>query len=83
MIDVPKYLAGRELVTSELYQFDDQPENFRVWQSSFVNSIRDLDLTRNEELDLLTKWLGKESSSHVSRLRSAHFNNPGVALKSR
>ena len=63
MIDFAKYLARRELVTTGLTKFDDQPESFRAWQSSFLN----LDLTAGEELDLLVKWLGKESSEHIKK----------------
>ena len=32
-------------------------------------------------LDLLTKWLGKESSNYVKRLRSVHIANPNAALQ--
>ena len=81
MADFVKYLARRELVTTSLNQFDDQPESFRAWQSSFLNAIRGLDLSPSEELDLLTKWLGKESSNHVRRMRQVHVNNPGAALR--
>lgn len=80
MTDFVKYLACQELVTTRLNQFDDQPESFRTWQSSFLNAIRGLDLSASEESDLLTKWLGKESSHHVRRIHLAHVNNPEVAL---
>lgn len=48
----------RELITTGLTKFDDQPESFRAWQSSFFNATQGLDLTAGEELDLLVKWLG-------------------------
>lgn len=32
MIDFAKYLARRELVTTGLTKFDDQPKSFRAWQ---------------------------------------------------
>ena len=81
MIDFAKYLARRELVTTGLTKFDDQPESFRAWQSSFLNATQDLDLTASEELDLLVKWLGKESSEHIKRMRAVHVTNPEAALQ--
>lgn len=80
MTDFVQYLARRELVTTGLIQFDDHPESFRAWQSSFNNAIRGLSLSASEELDLLTKWLGKESSRHVRTIRQVHVNDPNAAL---
>lgn len=80
MIDFAKYLARRELVTTGLTKFDDQPESYRAWESSFLNATQDLELTASEELDLLVKWLGKESSEHVKRIRAVHITNPQAAL---
>lgn len=81
MMDLVKYLARRELVSSGLTRFDDHPESYRAWRSSFINTIKDLGLTASEELDLLSKWLGKESSEYVRRLRAVHIGNPDTALK--
>lgn len=75
-----KFLARRELVTTGLSKFDDTPENYRAWESSFLNATRGLGLTYGEELDLLVKWLGKESSEHVRRIRSVYVTNPQAAL---
>lgn len=76
-----QYLARRDLVNSSLYQFDDKPEHFRAWQSSYANVTQGLGLTPTEELDLMIKWLGRESSNHVKRIRSVHITNPVTALK--
>ncbi|KAM9793507.1 uncharacterized protein ACBT44_017962 [Syngnathus typhle] len=76
-----QYMARRDLITSGLYQYDDRPENFRAWYSSFSGAIAEVHLTPTQELDLMTKWLGKESSSQVKRIRSVHVNNPSAALK--
>lgn len=76
-----QYLARRDLVSSSLYQFDDKPENYHAWQSSYNNATQGLGLTATEELDMMTKWLGRESSDHVKRLRSVHVTNPVIALK--
>ncbi|XP_037617247.1 uncharacterized protein LOC119483203 [Sebastes umbrosus] len=75
-----QYLARRELVTSGLYQFDDKPENYHAWYSSFTNAASEVNLTSTQELDLMTKWLGKESGEQVKRIRSVHVSNPNLAL---
>lgn len=63
-----QYLARRDLVMSGLYEFDDKPENFRAWQSSFTNAVAEVQLTATQELDLMTKWLGKESGEQVRHI---------------
>lgn len=75
-----QYLARRELVNSGLCQFDDKPENYRSWYSSFISAAGGLQLTATQELDLMTKWLGRDSSELVKRIRSVHVNNPSQAL---
>ena len=75
-----QYLARRDLVTSGLYQFDDKPENYRAWYSSFSSAASEVNLTATQQLDLMTKWLRKESSEQVKRMPSVHVNNPNLAL---
>ena len=67
-------------MTSGLYQFDDKPENDRAWYSSFSSAANEVNLTATQQLDLMTKWLGKSSSEQVKRMRSVHVNNPNLAL---
>lgn len=74
-------VAWRDLVSSSSYRFDDRPENYRAWQSSYKNATQGLGLTATEELDLTTKWLGKESGDQVKRLRAVHATNPVIALR--
>ncbi|XP_037095236.1 uncharacterized protein LOC119115110 [Syngnathus acus] len=81
MIDFAKFLARRELVTTGLTKFDDMPENFRAWQSSFLNATQGLGLSYSEEVDLLVKWLGKDSSEHVKRIRAVYVTKPKAALQ--
>ncbi|KAK7882975.1 hypothetical protein WMY93_029149 [Mugilogobius chulae] len=81
MTDFVRFLARRELVTTGLLQFNDQPESYRAWRKSFCNAVRGLDVTCNEEMDLLVKWLGKESSEHAKRIRSIHINHPDLGLQ--
>lgn len=76
-----QYLGRRDLVISGLYQFDDKPENFRTWQSSFTNAVAEVSLTATQELDVMTKWLEKQSGEQVRCIRSVHVNNPILALR--
>jgi len=78
--DLTKYLIRREMVSSGLLKFDDCPENYWAWKASFVNSTRELNLTAREELDLMVKWLGKDSSEQVKRIRSVHVLNAIAAV---
>ncbi|XP_072901672.1 uncharacterized protein [Hemitrygon akajei] len=75
-----QYLARRDLITSGLYQFDDKPENYRAWYSTFTNAIDGVQLRATQELDLMVKWLGKESCEQVRRIRSVYINKPELAL---
>ncbi len=61
MSEIARYLARRELVNSGLFKFDDRPENYWAWKSSFINAIQELHLSATEQLDLLSKWLGEQS----------------------
>ncbi|KAL3976954.1 C5a anaphylatoxin chemotactic receptor 1 [Sarotherodon galilaeus] len=69
--DFIRYFARREIVATGLLQFNDKPQNFRAWKRSFENAI-----TASEEMDLMLKWLGKESPEHAEQLRAIHINNP-------
>ncbi|XP_041432389.1 uncharacterized protein LOC121398035 [Xenopus laevis] len=81
IMDFAKFYAKRELVTKGLTKFTDQAENYRSWRASFQNAIRDLDLSHQEELDLLVKWLGSESVEHAKRIRDININYPDRGLK--
>ncbi|XP_063758693.1 uncharacterized protein LOC134877201 [Eleginops maclovinus] len=80
--DFARYLIRKEMVSAGLLQYDDKPENYWSWKASFLSSTRDLNLSAREELDLLTKWLGAESSEQAKRVRAVHVLNPaaGVAM---
>ncbi|XP_059823898.1 uncharacterized protein LOC132393100 isoform X2 [Hypanus sabinus] len=74
-----QYLTRRDLVTSGLYRFDDKPENYRAWYSTFTNAIDGVQLRATQELDLMAKWLGKETREQVRRIRSVYINKPELA----
>ncbi|XP_033991975.1 uncharacterized protein LOC117487461 [Trematomus bernacchii] len=78
--DLAKYLARSNLVTSGLTTFDDQPMNYWAWKTSFLSAIAGLDLSVGEELDLLCKYLGKESSDQVRRIKAVNIRHPDAGL---
>nr|XP_054593164.1 uncharacterized protein LOC129160055 [Nothobranchius furzeri] len=80
MSDFVRYLARRELVATGLLQFNDKPQNYRAWKRSFLSATQDLNLSPSEEMDLLLKWLGKESAQHVEQIRAIHINYPQAGL---
>lgn len=57
-VDVTKYLIRKEMVSSGFLQFDDCPENYWAWKSSFLNATEGLNLSPAEMLNLMIKWLG-------------------------
>ena len=78
--DFVRYLARRELVATGLLHFNDKPQNYRAWKRSFLNAISGLNLTPSEEMDLLFKWLGKESAEHIEQIRAIHIHHPEAGL---
>lgn len=78
--DLAQYLMRREMVSSGLLAFDDCPENYWAWKASFLAATRDLNLSEQEELNLLVKWLGPELSAQAKRIRSVHVNNPQAGV---
>ncbi|XP_077342666.1 uncharacterized protein LOC143987648 [Lithobates pipiens] len=78
--DVTKYLICREMVSFGLLKFDDHPENYWAWKSSFLSSTQDLNQKDREKLDLLSKWLRPESTGQAKRIRSVRVHDATTGL---
>ena len=74
--DLTKFLLKKDLLLSRFTNFNDQPESYAVWKASFTSIVRELTVSPSEELDLLVKWLGPESSKCAISLRTANASNP-------
>ena len=74
--DISRYLLKKDLLMSRLVNYNDKPETYRAWKSSFQSVARDLIASPAEEMDLLIKYLGPESMGHAITLRSVYTNNP-------
>lgn len=61
-------------------EFDDHPENYWAWKTSFQSVIDELALTPREELDLLIKWLRPASKEQAKRIRVILSHNSAAGL---
>ncbi|XP_052817602.1 uncharacterized protein LOC128243724 isoform X1 [Mya arenaria] len=79
--DLARYLMKKDLMVQRLSKFDDCPENFSVWRSTFRSVVDELCLNPSEEFDLLLKWLGPESRKSAVSLRAANTNDPAKGIE--
>ncbi|XP_062592960.1 uncharacterized protein LOC134254474 [Saccostrea cucullata] len=75
-----KFLLKKELLMSRLKNYNDKPESFAAWKATFQSVMRELDVSTEEEVDLLIKYLGPESSKHANSIKTANFSNPAKGL---
>ncbi|XP_033733157.1 uncharacterized protein LOC117322392 [Pecten maximus] len=78
--ELTKFLMKRDLLLSRFTQFSDEPQRYTLWKNSFKNLIRELEVTATEELDLLIRWLGPESTQQALSLRAAHTHDERLAI---
>ena len=76
-----RFLLKKELLFSRLTHFDDRPTSYEIWKCGFLGITKELQVTTVEELDLLVKWLGPESSKHARSLRAANAQEPARGLE--
>lgn len=79
--DLTRFLMKKDLLLSRFIVFNEQPESFPVWKSSFLNISRDMGVNPREELDLLLNWLGPDSTKHAQSIRIANASHPAEALR--
>ena len=71
-----EFMARREVLTKRVEKFDDDPQNFHIWKTSFKTMLKDISITPQEELSLLTEYTSKESRKLIQKLRNAYIQNP-------
>lgn len=76
-----KFLLKKDLQLSRLTPFNDKPETFAVWKTSFTSVMCELGVTAAEELDLLVKNLGPESSKYALSIRASNARNPDQGVR--
>ncbi|XP_033111446.1 uncharacterized protein LOC117112468 [Anneissia japonica] len=77
---IMKLYARRDLVTTCIPTFDDEPENFRAWKLSFKNAISGIPVSPSEETDLILNYTGAKSAEIVKRARAVHISDPAKGL---
>ena len=79
--DLTKFLLKKDLLLSRFYKFNDRPEVFATWKTSFLSITQELGVTPFEEVDLLLKYLGPESTKFASSIRTANVAYPERGLR--
>ena len=75
MSDITKFMLRKDFLLTRFSHFDDNPESFASWRASFQSITQELDVSAFEEMDLLVKWLGPESSKFARSLRAANAHD--------
>ena len=71
-----EFMARREVITKKVEKFNDNPEDCHTWKTSFKTMLKNITITPQEELSLLTEYTSKESRKLVQQLRNAYIQNP-------
>ena len=79
--ELTRFLLKKDLLLSRLSRFNDRPESYAVWKASFQSIMGELSVTPFEEMDLLVKWLGPESSKHALSIRTSNASHPDRGLR--
>ncbi|CAC5357217.1 unnamed protein product [Mytilus coruscus] len=75
-----KFLMKKDLIISRLLKYDDHPENYLSWKDTFKCVMLEIDASPAEEIDLMIKWLGPDSSRQINSIKISNSGNPTVAL---
>ncbi|XP_071146782.1 uncharacterized protein [Mytilus edulis] len=81
MTDITRFMYRKDFLLSRFTHFDDKPEAYESWRASFQSVTRELGVTPFEEMDLLVKWLGTESSKFAKIIRAANAHDPPRGLQ--
>jgi len=81
LTELSRFLLKKDLLLSRFSRFNDRPESYALWKSSFQAITKELLVTAVEESELLIKWLGSESSKFAQSIRTSNIHNPSKGLK--
>lgn len=79
--EITKFLLKKDLLLSRLSSFNDRPESYAIWKTSFKSIMIELSVSPFEELDLLVKWLGPESKKFAMSIRASNPTQPKRGLE--
>ncbi|VDI00113.1 Hypothetical predicted protein [Mytilus galloprovincialis] len=78
--ELSKFLMKKDLIISRLLKYDDRPENYLSWKDTFKCVMSEIDASPAEEIDLMIKWLGPDSSRQINSIKISNSGNPTIAL---
>lgn len=70
--DLTRFLLKKDLLFSRFSHFNDKPETFTIWKTSFKSITKELQVTPFVEMDLLVNFLGPESFKFAAGIRIAN-----------
>lgn len=76
-----QFVTRRKLISNKIEKFDNCPENYTTWRAAFRNMTRDVNITANEELALMTEHTTGESKRLVQRLHNAYAKNSAAGIQ--
>ena len=79
--DITRFMYRKNFLLSRFVNFDDKPESYESWRASLQSVTMELGVTPFEEIDLLVKWLGPESSKSAKSIRAATAHDPPRGLQ--
>ena len=79
--DFTRFLLKKDILVSRLSVFNEQPENYMSWKSTFTSVRSEIDASPEEEIDLLIKWLGPTSRADVISLKAAYSHDRKEGLR--
>ncbi|XP_062594010.1 uncharacterized protein LOC134255492 [Saccostrea cucullata] len=74
-----KFMVKKDMLLKRIHEFDDRPEFFGSWKTTFVSVVKELNLSSAEEVDLLIQYLGPESKKSAMSIRSANYSDSSRA----
>ena len=77
---IADYLRWKEVLFKRVYEFNDKAEAYHVWKATFLRTMSEINVNAADQVDLLTKWLGKISNETARRIRQAIPNNHERAM---
>ena len=79
--DISSYMLRKDLALSSLTTFNDRPESYPLWKTTFKSVVAGLKISKMEEINLLLKYLGQESGAFAKSIMnsSIHDLNGGLS----
>jgi hypothetical protein len=79
MSEMALFLMWKQHLPERFSNFDDTPESYNAWKSTFRNIISELKATKNEELELLLNRLTGNSKLTAFGINHANPGKPDHA----